>query len=90
MRLGKLGLQFMLKSQRAFRRLNFADAIPAMASEWYPLKKGRDDEARRTYRDVRVRSALRQHASRRRLPRLQCNIDSAGITASKWEFKGSD
>lgn len=53
MRLGKLGLQFMLKSRKAFQRLKFSDAIPVMASEWYPLKKGRDDAARRSYRDVR-------------------------------------
>lgn len=53
MRLGKLGLQFMLRSRKAFQRLEFTDALPAMASEWYPLKKGRDDEARRAYRAVR-------------------------------------
>lgn len=55
MRLGKLGLQFMLKSARAFSRIAFINAIPAAASEWYPLKKGRDDEARRTYHEVRGR-----------------------------------
>ena len=27
--------------------------LPADASEWYPLKKGRDDEARRSYRNIR-------------------------------------
>lgn len=53
MRLGKLGLQFMLKSKRAFDRILFEEAIPADASEWYPLKKGRDDEARRSYRNIR-------------------------------------
>ena len=55
MQLGKLGLQFMLKSKRAFDRIVFEEAIPAAASEWYPLKKGRDDEARRSYRDIRGR-----------------------------------
>ena len=53
MQLGKLGLQFMLKSKRVFDRIAFEEAIPAAASEWYPLKKGRDDEARRSYRDIR-------------------------------------
>jgi len=53
MRLGKLGLQFMLKSKRCFERLSFLEAMPAAAVEWYPLKKGRDDEARRSYRAVR-------------------------------------
>ena len=55
MQLGKLGLQFMLKSKQAFDRIVFEEAIPAAASEWYPLKKGRDDEARRSYRDIRGR-----------------------------------
>ena len=53
MYLGKHGLQFMLKSKRVFDRIAFEEAIPAAASEWYPLKKGRDDEARRSYRDIR-------------------------------------
>lgn len=52
MHLGKLGLQFMLKSERAFGRIVFEEAISAAASEWYPLKKGRDDEARRSYREI--------------------------------------
>ena len=55
MQLGKLGLQFMLKSKRAFDRIVFEEAIPAAASEWYPLRKGRDDAARRSYRDIRGR-----------------------------------
>ena len=55
MRLGKLGMQFVLKSRKAFDRLQFAEATVAKAAEWYPLKKGRDDEARRTYRDMRPR-----------------------------------
>ena len=55
MRLGQLGLQFVLKSRRAFDRIVFEEAIPSAASEWYPLKKGRDDEARRSYRDIRGR-----------------------------------
>ena len=45
----------MLKSERAFGRIVFEEAIPAAASEWYPLKKGRDDEARRSYREIRGR-----------------------------------
>lgn len=53
MRLGKVGLQFMLKSEEAFNRLRFIEAIPALADECYPLKKGRDDEARRSYRVAR-------------------------------------
>ena len=54
MRLGKLGVQIMVKSEKAFGRLSFVDALPTLADEWYPLKKGRDDEARRSYRESRA------------------------------------
>ena len=55
MRLGNTALQLLLTSKRPFDRTVFEEAIPAAASEWYPLKKGRDDEARRSYRDIRSR-----------------------------------
>ena len=55
MRLGKLGTQFVLKSRKAFDRIQFVEASVAKAADWFPLKKGRDDEARRTYRDMRSR-----------------------------------
>ena len=61
MRLGKLGTQIVLKSRRAFERIEFQDVIIAKANEWYPLKVSRDDEARRTYREMRktrVRNGL--------------------------------
>ena len=54
MRLGKLGTQFVLKSRRAFARIEFKEATVARASDWFAIKKGRDDEARRTYRDMRA------------------------------------
>jgi len=53
MRLGKLCTQFVLKSRKAFSRIEFKDADIAMAKDWFPPKKGRDDEARRTYREMR-------------------------------------
>ena len=34
-------------------KLPTVDALPTLADEWYPLKKGRDDEARRSYRESR-------------------------------------
>lgn len=55
MRLGKLGTQFVLKSRKAFDRIRFVEASVAKAADWFPLKKGRDDDARRTYRDMRAR-----------------------------------
>ena len=55
MRLGTLGSQFVLKSRRAFSRLEFRETTAAKASDWFPRKKGRDDEARRTYRDMKAK-----------------------------------
>jgi hypothetical protein len=55
MRLGKLGTQFVLKSRKAFSRIEFKEATLAKASDWFALKKGRDDEARRIYRDMRAK-----------------------------------
>ncbi len=55
MKLGKLGSQFVLKSRKVFSRIEFKGVDIAMAKDWFPLKKGRDDEARRTYREMRGR-----------------------------------
>lgn len=54
MRLGRLGTQFVLKSRKAFLRMEFKEATVARASDWFAIKKGRDDEARRPYRDMRA------------------------------------
>lgn len=53
MRLGKLGEQVVLKSERAFERISFLDAEPAAATEFYDKKVTRDLEARRAYRSTR-------------------------------------
>ena len=52
MHLGKLGLQFVLKSRTAFDRITFVGARRAEADEWYPRKSTRDRSARREYFDV--------------------------------------
>lgn len=52
MYLGKLGLQFVVKSRRAFQRLTFVEAVHADASAWYPRKLARDRAARRECFDV--------------------------------------
>ncbi len=49
MRLGKLGEQFVLKSPRAFDRLQFVKYETAQAEEWFARKKQRDTEARSQY-----------------------------------------
>jgi hypothetical protein len=49
MRLGKLGEQFVLKSQFAFNQIKFIEAIPAEKSIYYPVRKARNDEAEQNY-----------------------------------------
>lgn len=49
MRLGKLGEQIVLKSQRAFEQLEYVGSERALALEYYSKKNSRDIEARRMY-----------------------------------------
>ncbi|MEZ3444431.1 MAG: DUF3990 domain-containing protein [Lachnospiraceae bacterium] len=50
MRLGKLGEQVVLKSQRAFGRIEYKGSESVSATEYYLKKAVRDREARREYR----------------------------------------
>lgn len=52
MKLGKLGTQFVLKSQKAFDSIEFLNYEVAEISEWLLKKESRDKEARRQYFDV--------------------------------------
>ena len=49
MKLGKLGEQFVLKSQKAFKMLKFIDYAVADNTIYYAKRKVRDDEARTAY-----------------------------------------
>ena len=49
MRLGKLGEQFVLKSQKAFDTIKFLDYTIADNTEYYFKRKTRDDETRAAY-----------------------------------------
>lgn len=49
MRLGKLGEQFVLKSEKAFNAIRFVDYTVAENSVYYAKRKSRDDEARESY-----------------------------------------
>ncbi|MBQ2680557.1 MAG: DUF3990 domain-containing protein [Eggerthellaceae bacterium] len=51
MRLGELGRQVVVKSERAFSRLQFLDAQEAPRSDWLPRRERRDREAREQYFD---------------------------------------
>ncbi|MBE5846902.1 MAG: DUF3990 domain-containing protein [Lachnospiraceae bacterium] len=53
MRLGKLGEQVVLKSEKAFDSITFLEAVPAVAARFYEMKAKRDLDARRAYRDTR-------------------------------------
>ncbi|MCD8049365.1 MAG: DUF3990 domain-containing protein [Clostridia bacterium] len=49
MRLGKLGEQWVIKSERAFERLKFVSYERAECDKYYPLRKARGDEAREAF-----------------------------------------
>ena len=51
MKLGNLGTQFVIKSERAFDRLRFKGFEVASRSDWLERKENRDREARRMYFD---------------------------------------
>lgn len=52
MHLGKLGIQYVLKSKEAFNRIIFDGYEKADYKEWYAKKMKRDKSARREYFDV--------------------------------------
>ena len=56
MRLGKLGEQIVLKSEKAFEHIRFIGAEPADAETYYEKKALCDREARRAYRSTRQAS----------------------------------
>lgn len=56
MRLGKLGEQIVLKSEKAFEHIRFVGAESADAETYYEKKALRDREARRAYRSTRKAS----------------------------------
>lgn len=52
MYLGKLGQQFVIKSEKAFERIEFVGSEVAESEEWYAKKMLRDKTARREYFSV--------------------------------------
>ena len=52
MKLGNLGTQFVLKSQKAFDAIKFTGYEIAESAEWFAKKELRDKSARRQYFDV--------------------------------------
>lgn len=50
LKLGNLGEQIVLKSKRAFDRLEFSQAISALAHTYYPMRLDREIRAKEEYR----------------------------------------
>lgn len=49
MKLGNLGMQFVLKSKKAFEQIQFINADEVEAATWYPRRASRDSKARKEY-----------------------------------------
>lgn len=56
MRLGKLGEQIVLKSEKSYSHIRFLKTETVRATEWFDKKALRDREARRAYRRSRGRA----------------------------------
>ena len=53
MYLGKLGEQIVLKSEKAFKALNYIESIPVESSLYYPKRQARDNKAREDFQNVK-------------------------------------
>ena len=51
LKLGNLGQQIVLKSEKAFRNIRFVNFEIAYSKEWFPKKKAREDKAKSDYFD---------------------------------------
>lgn len=61
MRLGKLGEQIVLKSQKAFEAIRYLNHEACFAAEYYAKKMARDKEAQREYRhSKKVQADIRE------------------------------
>lgn len=60
MRLGKCGMQYVLKSKKAFDCISFVEAVPASRDPWFIRKTVRDDTANRVYFDARRKRVVGQ------------------------------
>ena len=56
MKLGKLGEQIVLKSEKAFSKIKYVTADEAKYIEWYNIKQERDRIARKNYQEMRNES----------------------------------
>ena len=59
MHLGNLGMQYTLKSKKAFNQINCKGYQEALDQEWYPIKENRDLLARKRYSELRQQPWMR-------------------------------
>ena len=50
MRLGNLGLQYVIRSPRMFDRIRFLEAVPVDGGVYFPKRMQRDQSARKEFR----------------------------------------
>ena len=53
MKLGNLGTQIAIKSDKAFHSIRYEDSNLVNSAEWYPAKEHRDELARKKYHEIR-------------------------------------
>lgn len=53
MKLGNLGTQIAIKSEKAFHSIRYEDSNLVNSAEWYPAKEHRDELARKKYHEIR-------------------------------------
>jgi len=59
LKLGKLGIQYALISDKAFNSLSYIDSYPVKSNEYYPMFYRRDTSARRDYGNTIKNSELK-------------------------------
>lgn len=58
MRLGNLGIQYAIKSEKAFDRLVFDNYSVAGSTKYYPQKKQREETASEEFRNIRSENSI--------------------------------
>ncbi len=58
LRLGDLGLQYFIRSKKAFERVEFVDSEQVDSKIWYPKKEVRDSKARQDYFNMDVKKYI--------------------------------
>ena len=82
MRLGNLGLQYVIRSPRMFDRIRFLEAVPVDGGVYFPKRMQRDQSARKEFRRMLQRrgSVSRLQMYRKRLGMSQQELsEKSGV-----------